>query len=192
MSLQESVLYQLLQKYVTIMKLNIFVDSSDEELKMKYLESSKNHNMQILKNDFPNAGFDLFLPFVVTPTTSKIDHQIKCSASMVYADIYQKNIHPINTGYYMYPRSSISKTPYRLANSVGIIDSGYRGNLIAMVDYDTEIEKKCTTNEIEQYGRLFQICAPGLVPIYVNIVDKLENLGETTKRGAGGFGSTGV
>ena len=36
-----------------------------------------------------------------------------------------------NIGYYLYPRSSISKTPLILANSVGIIDSGYRGNIKA-------------------------------------------------------------
>ena len=32
--------------------------------------------------------------------------------------------------YYLYPRSSISKLNIRLANSVGIIDSGYRGKSI--------------------------------------------------------------
>ena len=34
----------------------------------------------------------------------------------------------------MYPRSSLSKTMLRLANSVGIIDAGYRGHLIGMFD----------------------------------------------------------
>jgi hypothetical protein len=37
-------------------------------------------------------------------------------------------------GFYLYPRSSISKTRMRLANSLGIIDAGYRGDLIAAVD----------------------------------------------------------
>ena len=38
-------------------------------------------------------------------------------------------------GYYLYPRSSTgSKTPLRLSNSIGVIDSGYRGNLIACFD----------------------------------------------------------
>ena len=44
---------------------------------------------------------------------------------------------------------------------------------------------------MEKYSRLLQICAPGLVPIYVNIVNSLEELGPTTSRGEGGFGSTG-
>jgi dUTP pyrophosphatase len=86
----------------------------------------------------------------------------------------------------MYPRSSLSKTSLRLANSVGIIDSGYRGNLIGMFDL-LGIE----SYEVNQYDRLVQVCAPGLVPIYVEIVDMLEDLGTHTLRGTGGFGSTG-
>ena len=35
--------------------------------------------------------------------------------------------------YFMYPRSSISKTPLRLINSVGIIDKDYRGNVMGKV-----------------------------------------------------------
>ena len=87
----------------------------------------------------------------------------------------------------MYPRSSLSKTPLRLANSVGIIDSGYRGNLIGMFD--------CIRGEspykVPQYSKLVQICSPGLKPIFVTIVDTVEELGLDTIRGEGGFGSTG-
>ena len=73
----------------------------------------------------------------------------------------------------------------RLANNQGIIDAGYRGNLIGMFD--------CIEQEyyIQEYLRLLQICAPGLMPIYVNIVDTFEDLGQSTLRGDGGFGSTG-
>ena len=42
------------------------------------------------------------------------------------------------------------------------------------------------------YDRYVQICAPGLVPILVEVVDTLERLGEETARGSGGFGSTGA
>ncbi len=38
--------------------------------------------------------------------------------------------------YWMLPRSSISKTTMRLANSVGLIDAGYRGQIMAAVDTD--------------------------------------------------------
>ena len=45
-----------------------------------------------------------------------------------------------NKAYYLFPRSSISKTPLRLANSIGLIDGGYRGELVGMVDniYDKD------------------------------------------------------
>ena len=36
--------------------------------------------------------------------------------------------------YFLMPRSSISKTPLRLCNSVGLIDAGYRGEIMAAVD----------------------------------------------------------
>jgi dUTP pyrophosphatase len=96
----------------------------------------------------------------------------------------------------MYPRSSISKTNLRLANSVGIIDAGYRGNIMGMFDIvnidEAKMSKYMTEDYIiNKYDRLVQICAPGLVPIIVEVVDKVEELGEKTERGSGGFGSTG-
>ena len=98
------------------------------------------------------------------------------------------------SGYYMYPRSSISKTPLRLANSVGIIDSGYRGDLMAKVDNINGFSCDSDSGDsvdyvVSQHSRLFQVCAPDLSPFAsVEIVDSLDD----TTRGAGGFGSTGV
>jgi dUTP pyrophosphatase len=99
----------------------------------------------------------------------------------------------------MYPRSSISKIPLRLANSTGIIDAGYRGHLTGMFDVVFDAAR-CQNdlsddNEADFFGKKFdryvQICAPGLVPILVEVVNTLEELGEETERGSGGFGSTG-
>jgi dUTP pyrophosphatase len=75
----------------------------------------------------------------------------------------------------------------RLANSVGIIDSGYRGELIAVFDYAEyyDISKYSVT----KFTKLVQVCAPSLVPIYVEVVT---SLGDMTTRGEGGFGSTDV
>jgi dUTP pyrophosphatase len=104
----------------------------------------------------------------------------------------------------MHPRSSLSKTPLRLANSTGIIDAGYRGHLIGMFDVihssnKKEIQKIEIQNTKElvpdfygaKYERYLQICAPSLVPIVVEVVSSMEELGEETERGDGGFGSTG-
>jgi dUTP pyrophosphatase len=121
---------------------------------------------------------------------NKLDLQVCCSARM-YLDS-GKNF---NTGYYMYPRSSLSKTQLRLANSVGIIDAGYRGHLMGM--FDVVNIDPCKKNDMEAdycgnvYDRYLQICAPGLVPIIVEIVNSKQDLGDETERGEGGFGSTG-
>jgi dUTP pyrophosphatase len=96
-----------------------------------------------------------------------------------------------NTGYYMHPRSSLSKTQLRLANSTGIVDAGYRGHLIGMFDVVNSPPDRVSEYCGAIYDRYLQICAPGLVPIIVEIVDYREELGEETARGGGGFGSTG-
>ena len=106
---------------------------------------------------------------------------------------------PVPCGFYLYPRSSISKTRMRLANSVGIIDAGYRGDLIAAVDTigffgSTDIWHiwKETLSPINKYDRYFQVCAPDLSPFLVHIVETEQDLSPPTSRGSGGFGSTGV
>jgi dUTPase len=103
------------------------------------------------------------------------------------------------SGFYLYPRSSISKTRMRLANSVGIIDAGYRGDIIAAVDTiglfgsnDIWHVWKETLSPIQKYDRYFQLCAPDLSPFLVHIVDTEAELGAPTTRGQGGFGSTGA
>ena len=90
--------------------------------------------------------------------------------------------------YYLYPRSSISKTPLLCANSVGIIDRDYRGNIMGKVRYlPFDLEAK-DPYLVDKGTRLFQICSPDLHPIKVKLVDQLTE----TSRGEGGFGSTGV
>ena len=86
-----------------------------------------------------------------------------------------------NISYYLYPRSSISRTPLRMSNSVGIIDAGYRGSLMVSVD---NISDEGYT--IKSGDRLFQVCASTLPPISFELSTTLS---ETT-RGEGGFGST--
>lgn len=139
-----------------------------------------------------DSGFDLFVPnsFDTSHFTGgkplKVDHKVSCAMyKHTLVDDELTIIEPC--GYYLYPRSSISKTPYRLANTVGIIDSGYRGNLMAKIDclYKDSGELE---NSVDIGDRLFQICTPDLSPLSsVKIVDNLDE----TQRGCGGFGSTG-
>ena len=85
--------------------------------------------------------------------------------------------------YYLFPRSSISKTPLRMANSIGLIDGGYRGEIMAVCD---NIKSKSYIAEKGQ--RLFQLVATDSSPIQYELVEELE----MTTRGTGGFGSTGM
>jgi dUTP pyrophosphatase len=138
----------------------------------------------MLTNPFPDSGFDVMSPNFITArneNVNKIDFLIRCSATIENADGSSQA-----TGYYLYPRSSISKTPLRLANSTGIIDSGYRGNIMAMFDCLYQ-----TSYKLDKFQRICQICAPTLIPIYVNVVPEESDLGIATSRGSGGFGSTG-
>jgi len=163
---------ELIAKYDRYMSLQICV--SNPELKKRYIELAQAHNQQT-----ENAGFDIITP-VHTPCFSgqvtKIDFGVKCRAMMV-----TDGSKSYRTGFYMYPRSSLSKTRLRLANSVGIIDAGYRGHLIGAFDALDDYS-------VQAGDRLVQVCAPGLVPIMVTVLD---DLGDVTARGSGGFGSTG-
>ena len=85
--------------------------------------------------------------------------------------------------YYLFPRSSISKTPLRMANSIGLIDGGYRGEIMAVCD---NIKKE--NYKVEKGQRLFQLVASDSSPIKYELVEELE----LTTRGTGGFGSTGA
>jgi dUTP pyrophosphatase len=101
-----------------------------------------------------------------------------------------ENVDIVPSCYYLYPRSSIYKTPLRMANETGIIDSGYRGSIMGM--FDCKVGENYNNWAAKKYDRITQICAPGLIPIIVNIVDNAHELSETTSRGTGGFGSTGI
>lgn len=135
-----------------------------------------------------DSGFDLVVPkkisrvYVDGDNCFTLDHQIQCALYKIDMDGEILYCSP----YYLYPRSSISKTNFRLANSVGIIDSGYRGNIMAKLDIVGGMSG--ASYVIDKGTRLFQICTPTLEPIFhVKIVDYLED----TDRGAGAFGSTG-
>lgn len=176
---------ELLNIYGKYMHLKIFIDSNDDDLKKKYIDSVNERRSKMLNNlNHIDAGFDLFCPETKRFTScgaNKLDYQIICSAKLMNTNS------SFNTGFYMYPRSSISKTNIRLANNVGIIDAGYRGHLMGMFDviYVDEMN-------VNKFDRHLQICAPGLIPIIAEIVVSREELGEETARGDGGFGSTGV
>ena len=158
--------------------LNLKVLSSNENL---YVEKINNGN---LKND---SGFDLFVPETVIIPAGRIvliDMKVKCAVSKkVWDNEYHRWKLNVPSAYYLYARSSVSKRGIILVNSVGIIDSGYRGPLMAAF-YNT------TDNDviIPEGDRIVQICMPDLsYDFNVSLVDSLND----TERGEGGLGSTG-
>lgn len=118
-----------------------------------------------------NSGFDLYMPADITllpRTMSLVDLGVRCELNRSH-------------GYYLYPRSSISKTPLRLANSVGIIDAGYRGTLKVAVENNSDMPY-----HIKKGDRFFQICLPSLEPFNISY----GRVNRETVRGEGGFGSS--
>jgi dUTP pyrophosphatase len=81
----------------------------------------------------------------------------------------------------LFPRSSVSKTTLNLANSVGVIDSGYRGSLMLKFRYLEE-------GDVYDVGdRVAQLVIMKLPFVEITEVAELSS----SERGEGGFGSTG-
>jgi|LauGreDrversion4_2_1035121.scaffolds.fasta_scaffold382830_2 dUTP pyrophosphatase len=182
--------------------LKLAVNTDDAELLELYTSHIVKHNADTEMAMFPNSGFDLFVPnetvFDRDFTAKFVDLKVRCE--MIYCD---KNMQvaiegddgeteqilgaSYSSGYYVYPRSSISKTPLMLANHVGIIDSGYRGNIMAAV---RKLPSDQSEYVVNKHTRLFQICHPSLCPVFVVLVPESEL--NSSERGEGGFGSTGI
>jgi dUTP pyrophosphatase len=120
-----------------------------------------------------DSGFDLLIPedmIVPARSTMMIDLRVR------FEPLFK-------SGYFLFPRSSIAKTPLRLSNSVGIIDCDYRGPLKCAVDNTSDQDFNLSRGE-----RYFQVCHPSLHPLEITLVSCIEL---NTTRGEGGFGSTG-
>ena len=81
----------------------------------------------------------------------------------------------------LFPRSSVSKTELTLANSVGVIDSGYRGPIMFKFRY---LDEGMVYDVGDKIGQILIVPYP---QITFEEVDELSS----TDRGEGGFGSTG-
>ena len=83
----------------------------------------------------------------------------------------------------IFPRSSISKTAHSLRNAVGVIDSGYRGEIMMKYDINT------LNSPVYEVGdRIAQII---ILPYPEIEFEETQELSKT-QRGSGGFGSTGT
>ena len=155
-----------------------------------------------------NAGFDMFVAEECETKAGQVSLlNLGCKARMVkcYPDEMEEEV-----PFWLAPRSSIWKSGVTQANSLGVIDKSYRGTLMGAVvpiykptGYWSSMSGNATSGSyiwmncdsrdtgnpiLERGQRLFQILAPDMGHIKeVRIVDSLPE----TKRGEGGFGSSG-
>lgn len=125
------------------------------------------------KANISDVGYDLTVIKKIknlTNTTILYDTGIKISLAFgYYAEIA--------------PRSSLSKSGFALANSIGIIENSYTGNLfIALTKTDLSIP---------ELQLPFKCCQLIFKPqIFINLVESSIPFDNKTIRGSGGFGST--
>lgn len=81
----------------------------------------------------------------------------------------------------LFPRSSVCKTSLNLSNSVGVIDSGYRGEVMFKYRY---LEEGMVYDVKDRVGQLLILPYPSIE------LEEAEEL-SSTERGEGGYGSTG-
>ena len=133
-------------------------------------------------------------PEAVIPTYAK---EGDAGMDLVITDIKGENKYDITYGFgismeipkgfmgLVFPRSSIRKTDLILSNSVGVIDSGYRGEIQATFN-----QKSLSKDGQILYGVGDRICQIMIIPHPEITFIETEELSETD-RGEGAFGSTG-
>ena len=123
-----------------------------------------------------DAGMDIY---------AVSDAEIDKHGNMVYHTGLAMEIPDGHVGF-LYPRSSISKTPHALRNHVGVIDSGYRGEIIFKFGW-VEAEPLNSSAVYRAGDRIGQIIVMPYPRINFVEASKLS----VSARGGGGFGSTG-
>lgn len=137
------------------------------------------HDMASAAIRSTDSGFDIMM------LGSSVSRGLHFLSTGVYVAAVNEDGKPVPC--LLLPRSSISKTPLRLANSIGLLDAGYRGEVLAACDVHADYE-------IKHGQRLFQICQHSFLPwSKIVFVERLEDLPKAEDtRGGGGFGSTGL
>lgn len=87
----------------------------------------------------------------------------------------------------LFPRSSVSKTNHILRNHVGVIDSGYRGEIILKFGWFSQVKEDSLSSVYGKGDRVGQLMIIPHPQVDFIEVDELSN----SDRGSGGFGSTG-
>lgn len=145
---------------------------------------------QINRHRSTDSGFDI--PMIAQTVDLTNNDQYSFNLGISVAAFDNNSPRPC----LLLPRSSIYKTPFRQCNSIGLIDAGYRGEVMAKVDIivprnDPMYDYEKTYMRLNVDCRLFQICKNDFLPWRcIVLVDQLPDANDS--RGTGGFGSTGV
>jgi dUTP pyrophosphatase len=121
-----------------------------------------------------DAGMDLVATSIISTTSTQITYGIGLALEI-----------PKGFVGLIFPRSSIRKTRLMLSNCVGVIDSGYRGELQAT--FNKINNDSVSENDYKVGDRIAQIMIIPHPDIQFEEADELSD----TERGEGGFGSTG-
>ena len=156
--------------------MHLYIYTADENLRA-YLQQ------QIVNRRYTDSGFDI--PMLNNQSGKRMKQMTFDFQMIVAATDDLGNPEPL----LLVPRSSIASSPFRLANSIGLIDMGYRGSLKAKVDVIDE----CDYLIINDGTRYFQLCRQNWMPWKnITLVGRESDLPPAPdSRGSGGFGSTG-
>lgn len=151
----------------------------------------ENDNIDLYQNHTSyhegDAGLDLFIvndQTIQPGETVLVDLGIQCQSRSFDPCVwhwFRGQFYKYHS-YFLMPRSSISKTPLMMKNSVGLVDAGYLGNLKAPL-FNTSSEPFT----LIRGQRYVQLVNSNLDPISFKLVDQHR----VTSRGSGGLGSTG-
>lgn len=151
-------------------------------LAVVFEESAKNipaYNYTLIAPSHENAGIDFAANEDWFGVPGDKAHLLDLGVRAMLVNLATRQ--PVH--YWLLPRSSIYKTGHIMANSVGVIDSSYRGVLKAPV-----VATVNGATGFKRGERYFQIVAPDMGQI--RLVCSMADL-PTSARGEGGFGSTG-
>lgn len=160
--------------------MHLYIAPSNPTLKELYETAAKKYNDTPYSNR--DSGFDLFCD------GEDIDDSYSKFANLIGQGCRALALDNVDSprAYWLTPRSSISKTNMRMANSMGLMDATYRGIVKAALYSTTGVYSMSLHGQ-----RLVQVVQPSLLPWEsVSIVEQLP--GSNTLRDQGGFGSTGI
>lgn len=155
-----------------------------EALAMTALDELKEGEQMKIKKDHPDSR----IPTLGTNGAGAFDMYADISTVIYPGEAFKVPLGvaielPANKVALLMPRSSTGSKGMHLANVIGLVDSDYRGTLIANLrNVSTEPMTICRGD---------RVCQMAIVDVHTPRLEVVDALSDTA-RGAGSFGSTGV